>query len=426
MRRPILILFTLAFVVLLAVGGGFLYRFKKAHPEVKLNPQSGYLTEKAIFTISTKSEPLPFSTVKVTLKQNDKSYTLIEGPLKSFNKTLEVDLKKLGFGNGRLEAWAFIKTPFGKKEILLGSFTVDLTPPKVHKISKPDKVKIGKPAVFSAIITDNEGIKTAYLEVGPAKFPLLYIGNETYKTVFTAPLFLLKHPAVYKLVVEDKAGNKVENPIKVAVEPRRLRKKVIRLSEKEMEKLLSKFFPTVNNPVEQFKTVNEVYRKEDEKKFIEICSTSSAQMMANGTFEYLPHSAIKSYYGEFRIYYYKGKEIGTSIHKGWDLARYKYSPVPAANNGIVVFTGKTKVYGNVVIVDHGMGVFTLYAHLNDFTVKPGDYVKKGQIIGHTDTTGFALGDHLHFGVLVWGYATNPYYYVIPWSVNHYLYMPLKN
>jgi murein DD-endopeptidase MepM/ murein hydrolase activator NlpD len=81
--------------------------------------------------------------------------------------------------------------------------------------------------------------------------------------------------------------------------------------------------------------------------------------------------------------------------------------VPAANTGVVAFAGPLTIYGNAVILDHGLGLQTLYAHLSAIDVKPGDKVEKGQPLGHSGATGLAMGDHLHFEVLVSGVSVTP-------------------
>ena len=79
----------------------------------------------------------------------------------------------------------------------------------------------------------------------------------------------------------------------------------------------------------------------------------------------------------------------------------------SSNAGTVVFADYLGIYGNCVIVDHGLGVQSLYAHLSTIDVKEGQTVDKGQTLGRTGTTGLAGGDHLHFTVLVNGVAVNP-------------------
>jgi len=81
--------------------------------------------------------------------------------------------------------------------------------------------------------------------------------------------------------------------------------------------------------------------------------------------------------------------------------------VPAANSGVVAFAGPLTIYGNTVIVDHGLGLQTLYAHLSSIEAKVGDKVTKGQELGRSGATGLAVGDHLHFEVLVSGVSVTP-------------------
>ncbi len=65
------------------------------------------------------------------------------------------------------------------------------------------------------------------------------------------------------------------------------------------------------------------------------------------------------------------------------------------------------IYGQCIIIDHGLGLQTLYAHLSSMAVEVGDVVERGQIIGRTGATGLAGGDHLHYGIIVGGVPVNP-------------------
>jgi murein DD-endopeptidase MepM/ murein hydrolase activator NlpD len=73
----------------------------------------------------------------------------------------------------------------------------------------------------------------------------------------------------------------------------------------------------------------------------------------------------------------------------------------------VAFVGDLGIYGNTAIIDHGLGLFTLYSHLSSVEVKVGEPIKKSQIIAKTGETGLAAGDHLHFGVYLNGVAVLP-------------------
>ena len=99
-------------------------------------------------------------------------------------------------------------------------------------------------------------------------------------------------------------------------------------------------------------------------------------------------------------------------HKGIDVPGDTGDPIFAAKEGVVtVAEYKNNGYGNVIEIDHGNGLVTLYAHLNTISVKPGDTVYPGQVIGGMGTTGRSTGVHLHFEVLVNGANVNPLNYV---------------
>jgi murein DD-endopeptidase MepM/ murein hydrolase activator NlpD len=90
--------------------------------------------------------------------------------------------------------------------------------------------------------------------------------------------------------------------------------------------------------------------------------------------------------------------------------------VPAGNTGKVIFAGPLGIYGNTVVIDHGMGLFSLYGHLSEMTVAPGAAVTRGQTIGKTGDTGLAAGDHLHFSVMIHGVHVDP----VEWWDEHWI------
>lgn len=99
------------------------------------------------------------------------------------------------------------------------------------------------------------------------------------------------------------------------------------------------------------------------------------------------------------------------FHTGIDLAGPNHSAIKAADSGNVLYAGWYGGYGKVVIVSHGKGMATLYAHMSKINVGAGQNVQKGDVVGYEGTTGFSTGPHLHFEVRVDGKPNNPLNYV---------------
>jgi len=101
------------------------------------------------------------------------------------------------------------------------------------------------------------------------------------------------------------------------------------------------------------------------------------------------------------------------MHSGMDIAAPKGTGVSSMANGKVTFAGKRGGYGNMIIVDHGNGITTRYAHLNSINVQRGQSVNAGQHIGGVGSTGHSTGNHLHFEVRENGNSVNPRKYINP-------------
>lgn len=109
-------------------------------------------------------------------------------------------------------------------------------------------------------------------------------------------------------------------------------------------------------------------------------------------------------YGSRRLY--NGEE--RSWHRGHDIAAPTGTPVYAPARGRVVLARDTFLNGNLVIIDHGQSVFTLYAHLDSMAVKMGDTLKPGEKLGEVGTTGRSTGPHLHWGLNVGNVPLDPW------------------
>jgi murein DD-endopeptidase MepM/ murein hydrolase activator NlpD len=159
--------------------------------------------------------------------------------------------------------------------------------------------------------------------------------------------------------------------------------------------------------VQTFVHINSDLRRQNAQTIAALAKKTAPEMMWKEPFQPLGNAAVEARFADFRTYTFMGKEIDRQVHLGFDLAVTQHVPILAAQRGVLVHAGYLGIYGNCVIIDHGLGVQTLYGHLSSIGVKVGDKVEKGQVLGLSGMTGLAAGDHLHFTVLVNGTAVNP-------------------
>ena len=99
--------------------------------------------------------------------------------------------------------------------------------------------------------------------------------------------------------------------------------------------------------------------------------------------------------------------VPANRHAAIDIANKTGTPIWASNHGKVVLADSLYLTGNTIIIDHGLNVFSIYAHMSKLEVKTGQEVKQGQVIGQMGTTGFSTGPHLHYGMLIGNTYVNP-------------------
>ncbi len=143
--------------------------------------------------------------------------------------------------------------------------------------------------------------------------------------------------------------------------------------------------------------------KKEIKSIKQTVSYFTPEIYLDGPFIWPVKGRISSPFGLRR--FFNGEP--RSPHSGLDLAVPVGSPVKAANHGRVALVGNFYLPGKIIILDHGFGIYTVYAHLSRFCVKKGQMVKKGQIIAFSGCTGRATGPHLHFGCYIHGIKIDP-------------------
>jgi murein DD-endopeptidase MepM/ murein hydrolase activator NlpD len=156
-----------------------------------------------------------------------------------------------------------------------------------------------------------------------------------------------------------------------------------------------------------FLRINNDLRRENNATITALGRSSAAELLWQGPFKQLVNTAVEAGFADQRAYVYKGEVVDHQVHLGFDLASVTNAPVLAANRGRIVHAGWLGIYGNCVIIDHGMGLQSLYGHMSSIEVKVGDMVNEGTRLGRSGSTGLAGGDHLHFTMLLAGNAVTP-------------------
>lgn len=143
----------------------------------------------------------------------------------------------------------------------------------------------------------------------------------------------------------------------------------------------------------------------EEKQLAELVSHYTVGRMWYGAFRQPLTGTVSSQFGARRSY--NGGPVGACGHEGQDFAVDAGTPIHSDARGRVVFAGLTQVRGNMVVVDHGLGVYSAYYHQSELAVQEGQMVEAGDLIGKVGTTGLSTGNHLHWSLFVNGEYVDP-------------------
>lgn len=350
---------------------------------------------------------LPVKSLRLTLEQEGRSVVLYEEHFKEPKKRVnfEFDAKALGLREGKAVVFAELDAGFLRKKKQEVETFLDLTPPEFDVVAYTPNPTLGGTGVIK--IKSKEEIIPS-LKVGSRVYRLETFEKGYYIAFF--PVRIDEALSHLELEAYDKAGNYSKKLLPINLKTPHFKEEKLFIDDQFINTVI---YPLLGqegrglSPVEAFKRVNELWRQENVSTLEKLGSKSESRILWEGAFLQLPKSKVLAGYGDKRYYYYKGELVSESRHMGYDFASVERAVVPAGNSGVVVFAKSLGIYGNTVVIDHGFGLMSLYGHLSEIWVKEGQYVKKGEPIGRTGKTGLALGDHLHFGVLVQGYEVNP-------------------
>ncbi|MGH0033348.1 MAG: M23 family metallopeptidase [Myxococcota bacterium] len=207
-----------------------------------------------------------------------------------------------------------------------------------------------------------------------------------------------------RVVAEDAAGNTGRGRWPVNVKPRSMPEGNVTLPQSFLDNVVPRLASDVgDDPAAAFHRVNTEVRAANEAAIRAALAEAPEKVphfLPSGRLSQLANSAVTSRFAERRTYFVEGRPVSKAVHYGYDLAATAAADITAAAAGRVVHADDLGIYGNCVIVDHGLGLATLYGHLSRIDVAKGDRVEADQVLGLSGATGLAGGDHLHFAVLV--------------------------
>ncbi len=421
-------LIILVILLLLAAGAVvFLWPYLEGQePNITLNPTPTHLGRENTLELKVNDQGLGLAWVKVMLIQQGREKIVLHKDFPTprleragqsqFSQKLSLEPLKLGLAQGEatlvVEARDrsfsnFLHGNLARQEFAL---TIDTVPPRIGVLSRNIYLNRGGSAlvIYQVSPDANEhGVTVGGLSFrGYAPWP----DKPGYAVCYFAYADDLKKNAPIIAWARDQAGNQAKASLNVHLRWKRYRQDKITLSDRLIKALAPRFMaqapPDLKGDVAVFLWVNSKLRELNHQKIQAVCAQSQPNELWQETF-LRPMGKPMSGFGDRRTYYYKGKEVSKAVHRGVDLADVANSPIPAVAGGKVLFAAMLGIYGNCVILDHGMGVHSLYGHLATLDVKPGQAVKRGQPLGASGATGLALGDHLHFSMLVGGVFVNP-------------------
>ncbi len=270
-------------------------------------------------------------------------------------------------------------------------------------------------AIFKA---KDKNLNQLYIETNFGKkfYPTKFYKDDYYIALLAWPIKEKKFRA--KVIAIDKAGNKSQVKLDFNLKNKNYRTSYIEAKDRFINGKIAYLCEDKPDetasllPTEKLDFVNRIYREENNILIKKITSKIDTNKISNFNFKAiypLKNAKAVGSHGDHRYYYYKEKKniISEAYHLGLDLASIKRDDILMTNAGVCVYANYNGIYGSNLIVYHGLGLYTLYAHCSTIFVKKGDLLKAGEVVAKTGTTGLALGDHLHLSILVQGIFVRP-------------------
>lgn len=439
MRALLKFVFYLFLIALIGGAVAWFWAGRMDGPSIEIRQPDRFIGQASTLQMTVQTPEGSFSRVDVVLEQDGTSHPVFSAEAADLPAAADDSVQReadrllvmrpigkraipeLKSGPARIIARASRPVLYGLREVestVTRDVQVRLEPPRIAVLSTFHFINHGgsEVAVFRATPDDVE----AGVRVGEKEYPAFpgsgagIPSDPTLRVAFFALLYDQPLNAKIEVFARDEAGNQVVVPLDYRVFPKRYRTSRIQVDDRFLQKVVPAIAST--SPEEEIPTddllagflkINRDMRQKNNQYIRELARKTTPQLLFMDAFQQLGNSQVEAQFADSRTYLYQGKEIDKQVHLGFDLAATANVPVSAAQRGIVIHADDLGIYGNCVVLDHGMGIQSLYAHLSSIGVGVGDTVEKGQEIGRSGQTGLAGGDHLHFTTLVGGEQVTP-------------------
>ena len=429
--------FVVFLIVVAAIGAAvaWFWAGRSPGPSIEIRQPGEYVGQTSMLEMSVEAPEGQFSRIDAVVEQNGKTYPVFtldqqdQASVKQETAERMYVMRPIGkraipelqAGAARVVVRAARPVLYGMRQVestAARDVQVRLEPPRVGVLSTFHFINHGG-SEFVVYRATPEDVQSG-VRVGDKEYPGFpatgagITGDTALRVAFFALLHDQPTNARIEVFARDPAGNQAVTPLDYRVFPKPFRKSRIPLDESFMQRVVPAI--AANSPDEQIPTddvlagflkINGDLRRKNNQYIRDLAKKTSPMMLFNDAFQQLGNSQVEAGFADARTYVYQGKDIDQQTHLGFDLAVTARAPVSASHRGVVLHADDLGIYGNCVIIDHGLGVQSLYGHLTTIDVKAGDMVEKGQTIGRSGMTGLAGGDHLHFTMLVGGEQVTP-------------------
>jgi murein DD-endopeptidase MepM/ murein hydrolase activator NlpD len=437
MRALLKFLVVVAVLAAVVGGGAWIWAGRAEGPQIQIRQPEKYVGQSTPLELVVESPDGQFSRVDVTFEQAGRTF-----PVFSLDQPAQGSVKQ------EAAQRLYVSRQLGKKAM-----------PELKAGPARIVVRAARPVVYGIRQAESEGVRDVEVRLEPPRVAVLStfhyvnhggaefvvyratpadvasgvrVGDKTYPGFPASGAGISGDPSMrvaffallpdqdlntpIQMFARDAAGNEAVAPLDHRPFPKPFLRSKIEIDDRFLQHVvpqISAATPAMelstapDDQLDSFLKINGDLRRQNNQTIAELAGKTAPEMLWHSPFKPLTNAAVEARFADNRTYFYKGKEVDRQVHLGFDLAVTAHVPVAAAHDGRVLHAGDLGIYGNAVVLDHGLGVQSLYAHLSSIDAKVGDTVKMGQVLGRSGTTGLALGDHLHFTMLLNGNAVNP-------------------